>query len=349
MTVPRSPIPRIFVSHAHADNDFCRRFVQDLRRELALSDPDHIFYDEVSLHLGDDWIDRLSQEVYHRPIFIIIMTPNAVGRKMIRQELNIAIRMSDKAGSNHRVVPVKAVECDPDQISPLLGNLQYISIVDKGYVAAIRDLVAALRHDVTAGQPGLPTVYRKEAAAELRPVASPIVESRAEPAPISPVPPVREGPRQPLLTLGYTYQRSGSVQVILPPLCNVPAGSFTMGSDVDEEHPAREDETPTHRVGVASFQIARFPVTVAEYATFVRAGGDLPAFSGSGAAWADQVQRADHPVTGVNYEQAHAYAAWLARTTGQPWRLPTEAEWEKAARLVPVNGAARCYPWGGCL
>jgi formylglycine-generating enzyme required for sulfatase activity len=51
-------------------------------------------------------------------------------------------------------------------------------------------------------------------------------------------------------------------------------------------------------------------------------------------------------VVNVSWNDATAYAAWLARTTGQPWRLPTEAEWEKAARWDPATRHARIYPWG---
>jgi formylglycine-generating enzyme required for sulfatase activity len=48
----------------------------------------------------------------------------------------------------------------------------------------------------------------------------------------------------------------------------------------------------------------------------------------------------------VSWRDAVAYAAWLAQLTGQPWRLPTEAEWEKAARYDPATRASRVYPWG---
>jgi formylglycine-generating enzyme required for sulfatase activity len=126
----------------------------------------------------------------------------------------------------------------------------------------------------------------------------------------------------------------------VPPICAVPAGEFLMGSDPRHDPPEYDDEQPQHRVNLAAYSIARFPVTVAEYACFVetthhRQPGD----------WANQIQKIDHPVVYVSWDDAVAYAAWLARQTGQFWRLPTEAEWEKAARWDQRTGVARLYPW----
>lgn len=152
---------------------------------------------------------------------------------------------------------------------------------------------------------------------------------------------------------------------LAPELVLIPSGEFLMGSE-----DAEEDERPVHRVHVDDFLLGVQPVTNAQYARFVQDTGhrspaiyELPlvvkaggldrerAFRQVGGPYVwDQghpaSERADHPVTLVRYDDATAYCAWLSAVTGKAFRLPTEAEWEKAAR----GGAeSKRYPWGDRL
>lgn len=156
----------------------------------------------------------------------------------------------------------------------------------------------------------------------------------------------RECFAQRLTKLGFTLYSVGGVEVILPPVCNVPAGEFLMGSDPRQDTEADADEMPQHSVMLPAYQIATFPVTVAEYACFVRAGGQEPQPERGLVNWAMQQQQPDRSVFCVSWHQANAYAEWLAKLTRKPWRLPTEAEWEKAARWNPVQRRSHIYPWG---
>jgi formylglycine-generating enzyme required for sulfatase activity len=117
-------------------------------------------------------------------------------------------------------------------------------------------------------------------------------------------------------------------------LLAVPAGWFRMGWD--EGLP---DARPAHRVWVDEFRLARTPVTNAEFAPFLSAsGGAAPAFRVD-PRFADPGQ----PVVGVTWDDAVRFCAWLTQERGVAHRLPSEAEWERAAR-GGLDGAR--YPWG---
>jgi formylglycine-generating enzyme required for sulfatase activity len=140
-----------------------------------------------------------------------------------------------------------------------------------------------------------------------------------------------------LQALDFRIRTNGTVKYIMPPVSNVPAGEFLMGSDPARDRQAVDNEEPQQRVTVNAFQIAKHPVTVAEYAAFVmQTGYSVP------GDWLTQQLTPDHPVVEVPWADVKAYAAWLVQLTGYPWRLPTEAEWEKAAR----GSDGRFYPWG---
>jgi formylglycine-generating enzyme required for sulfatase activity len=119
-----------------------------------------------------------------------------------------------------------------------------------------------------------------------------------------------------------------------PTLIIVPAGTFLMGSDTGQDV-----ERPTHWVWVDAFEIAETQVTVAEYARFIELTKRTPP-----ATWHDpNFNRPNHPVTAVSWFDAVAYCQWLSDVSGSLYRLPTEAEWERAARRG-MEGAL--YPWG---
>ena len=149
---------------------------------------------------------------------------------------------------------------------------------------------------------------------------------------------------------------------LLPELVHIPAGPFLMGTDEGDAH-----QRPAHVVTLDEFLIGASPVTNQEYARFVRATArrspgvwELPAiarfapgdsFSELAAAYCwngtePPAGKADHPVVLVTYEDASEYCRWLKHETGSPFRLPTEAESEKAAR---GGHEGQRYPWGGGL
>jgi formylglycine-generating enzyme required for sulfatase activity len=139
-------------------------------------------------------------------------------------------------------------------------------------------------------------------------------------------------------------------EALLPELVVIPGGTFLMGTPVSElsglakryggTRESYREESPQHSVALAPFAIARTPVTNALYAAFVSATGARPPLSWRGPDPAPG--RRDHPVVDVSWEDATALCTWLHATTGRPYRLPSEAEWERAARGTD----GRTFPWG---
>jgi formylglycine-generating enzyme required for sulfatase activity len=122
--------------------------------------------------------------------------------------------------------------------------------------------------------------------------------------------------------------------MITPDIVTIAEGWFLMGS-----MEGQENEQPCHRVWIDSFGMGRFPVTNREYKRFLEAARKQPPPLFSDPIFANP----DQPVVAVTWDDASAYCAWLSDQMNASFRLPTEAEWERAAR----DGleAAR-YPWG---
>jgi sulfatase modifying factor 1 len=120
----------------------------------------------------------------------------------------------------------------------------------------------------------------------------------------------------------------------------IPSGEFLMGSDPEKDKDAEEDEQPQHRVYVSEFYISKYPITNLEYHSFLKSTG-----YGAPTLFFENLygqSRENHPVNYVSWEAAVVFCAWMSKETGKPFRLPTEAEWEKAARGTD----GRIYPWG---
>lgn len=134
-----------------------------------------------------------------------------------------------------------------------------------------------------------------------------------------------------------------------PQMIHIPSGTFIMGSSEDQIQQVVETgieperlrrEFPQHLVNLSDYHIGKYPVTNREYQAFIMETGFQPP-----AGWDEfryPEDKGDHPVVNVSWEAGMEYCKWLSEKTDKEYRLPTEAEWEKAARGMN----ARIYPWG---
>jgi formylglycine-generating enzyme required for sulfatase activity len=136
----------------------------------------------------------------------------------------------------------------------------------------------------------------------------------------------------------------------LPELVHIPAGPFLMGSQPEQARACEayfrlsvgtcDNEVPQQQIDVPAFQISRGPISCVHYHAFIIAT-DHPTPS-YWFANAPPSKVLHHPVVGVSLDDALHYCRWLSETAGTPYTVPTEQQWEKAARGTD----GREYPWG---
>lgn len=134
----------------------------------------------------------------------------------------------------------------------------------------------------------------------------------------------------------FNNQKTTSTQdIIVPEMVKIVGGSFTMGRDGKDAI-----ESPAHEVTVKDFFLSRYEITNKEYQAFVLGTNYRPPLEWNGA----DVPKSEEnlPITNITWEDAQYYCYWLSQAKGENYRLPTEEEWEFAARGVEN----KLYPWG---
>ncbi|MBN1450026.1 MAG: SUMF1/EgtB/PvdO family nonheme iron enzyme [Anaerolineales bacterium] len=148
-------------------------------------------------------------------------------------------------------------------------------------------------------------------------------------------------------------QPTSSLKILDQELIYIPQGRFTIGTDDPQLKAACR---PGHEIKLGAFCIARTPVTHADYQRFIEDNPDYsvpnnPMRFAQRYNW-DLNLRAyprglnDHPVVLISWQDALEYCRWLSKVSGYEIRLPSEAQWEKAASWETISGKARLYPWG---
>src|SRR5271166_4993898 len=342
--------PTGFWSYTSSDDERSRGRLSQLRKLLAdeLQQkigrvPEvQIFQDVASIPLGRDWEQQINEALAASSFFIPIVTPGFLQSEWCCREVLRFREQATMRGRDDLIFPLhyndvgeftggRRSECHDPEVLDFLRTLQWVDFRDLRHRNLDSEEVA-LRLDKVAGAI-CAALYRAETVAvTVRPVI-------AGPAP--PVPAVARPPPLPAVPSLDSVIRDGPG----PEIVLIPAGSFVMGIPPEETKreraPASWDDnaSPQHTVTLARpFHLGKYPVTRGAFAAFARATGLAD------QAWQEPgfAQTDEHPVVNVSHDDAVAYAAWLSRETGKDYRLPSEAEWEYAARA----GTTTARFWG---
>jgi sulfatase modifying factor 1 len=313
--------PYVFVSYSHRDAGSVFPEIVMLRDRGY-----RIWYDE-GIDPGNEWPEAVAKALKRCAAFVVYISPNAVDSKNVRDEIHFAIK-HDK-----QLVSIHLVETEmPDGLELRIGTTQ----------AILKYRTSASNYDKLV-QRALPAQVRVLPVADMAPAASPASpttkqqpEPRA-PAPQKPPVEVRE-PREPAAAKADS-QGSRDISAASPPpqrpfihridgaemIC-IPRDPFLMGG-------SDRRDNPRHTVTLSAYWIYKNLVTVEMYKEYCKAtGAKMPPPPKFNADWIKE----DHPVVNVSWHNAKAYSKWAQVD------LPTEAQWERAARGTD----GRKYPWG---
>ncbi|CAG0931645.1 Serine/threonine-protein kinase Pkn1 [Thermoflexales bacterium] len=362
---------RIFLCHSFADKPAVRELYQRLQ-----ADGFEPWLDEEDLLPGQDWQREIPKAVRNSDVVIVCLSKGSITKAgYVHKEIKFALDVADEQPEDAVfLIPLKLEECDvPDRLS--LWHAVSLFRVD-GYerlLKALRLRAASLNAlDASAPAASPPASSPAGPSSSVSNVsggvniggdaqvgndvvgrdkvirATTYIEHATFIQSTAPVP-VGQADRSREEASASDVQTWGGVEFV-----RIPAGKFLMGSR--EDNPlASDSEKPRHSIEIAyDYWLARYPVTNEQFVRFVEATArkiDLD------KNWSN---KADHPVVNVTWREALEYCNWLQTLLGRDLpatagrvRLPTEAEWEKAARGDLSHAAdrgdpeeAREWPWG---
>ena len=304
---------RVFLCHASVDKKAVRRLHQRLVQDGMAP-----WLDEKDLLPGQNWRHEIPKVVGSSDVVLICLSRSSITKEgYVQKEIKFALDAADeKPQGTIFLIPVKLEECE---VPERLGRVHWTDLFKRG---GYNQLKGALRTRAQQLQVPLP-----EVSIPRRPRESPPTPRGSKNAAVRPTPALV----QPLELAAGTLRENPEDQL---DYVWIPAGTFQMGATPGDSD-ARDGEKPRHRVEITKgFWTSSTAVTVKAYKRFVeatvRAMPQAPNFDPN---W----EKEDHPIVKVNWHDAKAYCEWAGG------RLPTEAEWEYAAR---GGEEGLRYPWG---
>lgn len=327
---PRDP-RQVFLSHANQDAEFAGKLAGDLRGEEW-----RVWMAPDSIRPGEKWVEAIERGLAESGVFLLVLTPDAVASRWVRTEAAAAIDLEHQG--EVRIIPLELAPGD----APLLWRqYQYVPF-RRGYESGLDALLARLDDPATSGPARDPAPAIFPTAGKADPEIAPL-PTAAKP-PDGTAAPVVAGKKEP------AAPRSRSKAALAPPplrpsrrihektgieLIVIPAGKFLYGAP-ESDKLSNVSERPQRTITLPEFEIGRAPVTNVQYDRFLKANPDHPRPPGWTTRRKNYLKgKADHPVL-VTLADAEAFCHWAGL------RLPTDQEWEKAARGTD----GRRWPWG---
>ncbi len=314
---------RVFLCHSSADKPAVRELYQKLRNEPWIQP----WLDEEELYPGQDWNMEIEKAVEAADAIIVCLSKGSITKEgYVQRELRIVLDYADyKPEGTLYLMPVRLEECEPPR---RLRPWQYADYFESQRDRGLERLLVSLRKRAESlGIYSEKIRSQKEKADIIDRLEELISENQEIARPNN---------------IDYEVVRNKLILSNGMELMRVPAGKFLMGS-TKENTSASDGERLQHTVDIPyDYFMARYPVTNKLYNIYVKAKGINHPVS-------DWQNKKDHPVVGVLWKDAMAYCKWLNQILNSEfgnlnliYRLPTEAEWEKAARGTD----GREYPWG---
>ncbi|MCB9098184.1 MAG: SUMF1/EgtB/PvdO family nonheme iron enzyme [Anaerolineales bacterium] len=324
----------LFFAYARAD--------QALRDELDLhlaflrrSNMIEGWYDG-NISAGEDWQQAIDDHLHTADIILLLVSPNFIASDYC-YDVEMKKAMDRHEAGEAVVIPVILRPCRwkyapfgqlqalPKDAKPVSRWADSDDAFDN--VAGTIDMVVQQLHARRNAPPPSPAPVEQTTT----------IDPPTQPTPITA--PALSSPN-------FVQTGDNQAQIVIPrlnfelDLIRIPAGDFLMGSDPKKDKDAQENEQPQHRLHLPDYFIGKYPVTNAQFAAFVSATGHK-----AGSEWNDgkyPMGGDNHPANYVSWADGVAFCRWLSQASGRMVRLPTEAEWEKAARGTD----GRLHPWG---
>ncbi len=315
---------RVFLCHSSNDKPAVRELYQKLRAESWIQP----WLDEEELYPGQDWNMEIEKAVEAADAIIVCLSNNSITKEgYVQKEIKTALDFSDyKPEGIVFIIPVRLEDCKPPS---RLSKWQHADYFEGQRERALERLIVSLkrRADSLGLEYEIPHLKQKEKKTivetqkdvrtfrdKVERLTNTLLDIASKPV---------EPKNKMTLSNGMEF------------MC-VPAGKFLMGSEN-----GYGDEKPQHTVELPDYWIARYPLTNELYNTYAKSKGIKHPVD-------DWEKKKDHPVVYVKWTEAMEYCQWVNNLlkkelpSGLVLRLPTEAEWEKAARGTD----GREYPWG---